>query len=237
MPSHHFPLSRSDIGAAVAGNRSVVRVPDFASATERAELRAACDEAEKEQRQNILTSTATCLRFEVIARKLSQNRVATALGGGATQALADLLVRRALKFVQQQLPTLAEAMQLSSACCETCGFEFSEGEPAINIYYGPGGSFMPHQDAQALTLLLPLSDVEEFGGGGTAFYAHDASLPSCRAMKTAPLRIIRPPAGSALMWGASLIHAGADVTSGRRIVFVASFTPRAASGRGSTDRA
>ena len=213
------------VSEAVAGNRSVLAVPNFAIAAEIAELRAACDFAEKESRQNALTSTATCLRFEVNERELSQDRVAAALGGAATQALADRLVRRALRFVQLQLPALAESLELSSACSETCGFMFSEGEPAINLYYGPSGNFMPHQDARALTLLLPLSEADEFGGGGTAFYAHDASLPSCRNMKTTPLRVIRPTAGTALMWGSSLIHAGAEVTSGRRLVFVASFTP------------
>ena len=34
--------------------------------------------------------------------------------------------------------------------------EFSPREPAINVY-GRGGEFAPHQDHQALTVLVPLS--------------------------------------------------------------------------------
>ena len=37
--------------------------------------------------------------------------------------------------------------------------------------------------------------------------------------------VLVPPAGTALLWGGTLVHAGAEVTEGRRLVFVASFTP------------
>ena len=43
--------------------------------------------------------------------------------------------------------------------------------------------------------------------------------------EVAPVAVLRPPAGTALLWGGTLLHAGAEVTEGRRLVFVASFTP------------
>jgi len=41
--------------------------------------------------------------------------------------------------------------------------EWSEGEPAINIYQG-GGYFGAHKDHLALTILIPLTSVEDFEG-------------------------------------------------------------------------
>ena len=43
--------------------------------------------------------------------------------------------------------------------------------------------------------------------------------------RASPAVILRPPEGSALFWTGDLVHAGAAVTTGQRLVFVASFTP------------
>ena len=144
--------------------------------------------------------------------------------GTATEQLAEALVRRAIAFVQSELPGLAEAVDLS-ACTAESRLTYSEGEPALNVYSAPGGDFQPHQDMKSLTLLLNLSSLgAEYEGGGTAFFAPDASLPAARRGTIAPIALLRPAAGTALLWGGSLLHAGAAVTTGRRLVFVASFT-------------
>ena len=48
--------------------------------------------------------------------------------------------------------------------------EWSEGEPAINVYTADG-FFGTHKDHLALTLLMPLTAPSEFSGGGTGFWA------------------------------------------------------------------
>ena len=143
----------------------------------------------------------------------------------ATRELSEILVRRAISYVQSQLPHLADALGLA-ACGPATRLTYSHGEPAINVYTGAGGAFFPHQDMQALTLLLPLSDAgEEFDGGGTAFWPPGASLPAAKKGTQPPVAVLRPPAGTALLWSGTLVHAGAELTRGRRLVFVASFTP------------
>ena len=79
---------------------------------------------------------------------------------------------------------------------------------------------------QSLTLLLALSTAgADFEGGGTAFFPPDTELAAARRGKATPISTLRPPAGTALLWSGTLVHAGAEVTVGRRLVFVASFTP------------
>ena len=213
-----------DIVDAITQNYSVIAVPDFASAAECEQLLAAGSAAEERGMQNPLTSDATRLRIEVVGRKM--NRGQTQSLDGATQSLVETLVRRSISFVQHQLPNLADALALSK-CTSATVLSYSQGEPAINIYYGPGGEFKPHQDMQALTLLLPLSTCgEDYEGGGTSFWHPDVQLPAARSGKTPPWTLLRPRAGTALLWGGTLVHAGAEVISGRRSVLVASFTPR-----------
>jgi hypothetical protein len=43
--------------------------------------------------------------------------------------------------------------------------EWSEGEPAINVYTADG-RFGAHKDHMALTVLIPLSSPADFTGGG-----------------------------------------------------------------------
>lgn len=217
------PSSSADVSAAVVADRVVVAVPNFATHDELQILRAAADHAEAHGLQNVLTSDATRLRCEVFGRQLSRGRSVAPCCGEAAQALVRALVQRSISFVQHHLPELAEALDLV-ACKEGTKLVYSEGEPAINIYRGPGGSFSPHQDAQSLTMTLALSDTGDFDGGGTSFYPA-AELPAARRGKVTPSSVLRPAAGTALLWSGTLIHAGAEVTAGRRLLLVASFTP------------
>mmetsp|Transcript_26261 Transcript_26261/g.77654 ORF Transcript_26261/g.77654 Transcript_26261/m.77654 type:complete len:348 (-) Transcript_26261:524-1567(-) len=102
--------------------------------------------------------------------------------------------------------------------------EWSEGEPAINVYEG-GGYFGAHKDHLALTVLIPLtSPAENFEGGGTGYWSgnRDAS----ENPEGDPDVVLKPPAGSALVFGGDVTHAGMPVESGFRSVFVCSFSTR-----------
>jgi 2OG-Fe(II) oxygenase superfamily len=110
---------------------------------------------------------------------------------------------------------------------------FSSREPAVNVYT-TGGEFLPHTDGQTLTLLIPLSTpVVDFEGGGTAFWSSSLS-PTTEAQPASahiqqdynePCLVLSPPAGTALLFGGSVRHAGRPVLAGTRVVLVASFSP------------
>ena len=61
-----------------------------------------------------------------------------------------------------------------------------------------------------------------FGHPGTGFWAQD----SLGHRVEAPAIVLRPPAGTALLFGGHVTHAGMPVTAGERAVFVASFSLR-----------
>ena len=101
-------------------------------------------------------------------------------------------------------------------------------------------------DHQSLTVLIPLTsgrapadgrheedeEVEErnevsFTGGGTAFWKQDARGPRVEGATI----VVRPPAGSAMLFGGKVNHAGVPVESGQRVVLVASFSRRTSGGR------
>lgn len=223
-PSTVMPRTADAVAAAVVANESVVVVDAFATPVEVEMLLKEGDRAERESLHNPLTSDSTRLRIEVYGREFPNQRSVPMLAA-PVRALTETLVRRAIAFVQAELPALAHSVGLASCRAET-KLRYSEGEPGINIYTGPGGSFQPHMDMQALTLLVPLSSAGlDYEGGGTAFYAPDAQLGDARRGKISPIALLRPEAGHAMLWNGTLLHAGAEVTSGRRLVFVASFTP------------
>ena len=129
-------------------------------------------------------------------------------------------------FDTQQLGPLL----VQSASCATNPDEdalvFSAREPAINVYSAPGGEFLPHKDGEALTVLLPLSSPgTDFQGGGTAFWAGGASSSSSSSNVGSSITL-KPMAGTALLFGGSVTHAGLPVTEGKRVVLVCSLSRR-----------
>lgn len=93
---------------------------------------------------------------------------------------------------------------------------------------GRGGEFYAHQDHQALTVLVPLSEPHSFEGGGTGFWAAapDAASREAADRHAPPTLVLKPPAGDALLFAGSVTHAGMPVRAGERIVLVASFSRR-----------
>lgn len=164
-------------------------------------------------------------------------RMAMWPGGEEGEALCEVLLLRSLAKLEQQAPLLNRV--LFGACPTSCSgnpqLSFATGEPAINCYT-QGGCFRPHTDKQSLTILLTLSEISEFEGGGTAFYSTtqgdqaDEAGGQCsltQLEETEPTLIFRLAAGSALCFGGQVVHSGVRVTSGQRIVFVASFSRQA----------
>ena len=221
--------NQPECGANIASGHSVLVVPNFACAAERDVLldsassvaaRQAAAQRDGETFEAGPQSAAGRLRLHVPQRL---DRPA--------QELTDRLVHRALAFVQTRLPAMGEAMlgrEVFQLCellpCELPSrFEFSPGEPAVNLYTA-GGLFKPHEDQMGLTVLVTLSTPGEFTGGGTAFWA-----PGCRPSRTygrkdVPSLVLAPPAGTALIFAGHLTHAAVEVKTGHRAMWVASFS-------------
>jgi hypothetical protein len=243
---HEAPLGRAALSStdaalaqAVCSSRSVLCVPAFCTPEEVSLLREAGVRAAELQMQNPLTSSESRLRIEVFGRSLGitpMNLYAPPLFdtlasdcrsnslGSEVQELATILVHRAIALVQSRNAALADGLHIRG-CTPDSPLSYSAGEPAINVYYA-GGDFRPHRDAQSFTLLLPLSSPSEYEGGGTAFYEPTATPAEAVRGMAAPIATLRPLAGTALLWGGELTHAAVAVTKGRRLVFVASATPR-----------
>ena len=127
-----------------------------------------------------------------------------------------LLESDSLTELLQHCPSLEFATPLDDA------LRFSAREPAINVYSAPGGEFLRHKDGETLTILLPLSSPEQdFEGGGTAFWATDNDGSDAPASI-----VLKPFAGTALLFGGNVTHAGVPVESGTRVVLVCSLSRR-----------
>lgn len=99
--------------------------------------------------------------------------------------------------------------------------QYSSREPAVNIYEAPHGHFAMHKDHHALSIVIPLSDPrQDFVGGGTAFWNQSNPVQGMDG----PSLVLRPPPGTAMIWGGRVSHKGLRITEGRRVVFVASFS-------------
>ena len=104
--------------------------------------------------------------------------------------------------------------------------EWSEGEPAMNLYEAPG-LFGAHKDHMALTVLVPLTAPSAFAGGGTGFWGPASSSASADGSNPGgDAVVITPAAGDALVFGGDVTHGGMLITAGRRSVLVASFSTR-----------
>ena len=128
-------------------------------------------------------------------------------------------------------PELAETCPSLRELYMAGELEWSEGEPAINVYTA-GGRFGAHKDHLALTVLVPLTAPDEFAGGGTGFWAADSGGPPLPGLEKSELAdggapadavVLKPPLGTALVFGGDLTHAGMDVRRGS-LVLVASFS-------------
>jgi hypothetical protein len=158
--------------------------------------------------------------------------------GASGVAACDAILLRALSMLDVITPLLTPALFPHDAsrspclsptsCVHNPRLVFSTSEPAINVYT-QGGGFRAHQDKQSLTVLVSLSSRgAEFQGGGTAFWSLQAAsdpVTGRGAFVSECTMALCPPAGSALVFGGTVTHAGQPVLDGKRCVFVASFSP------------
>ena len=147
--------------------------------------------------------------------------------------LCDHLVRRTLRLMEDQLPSLAMTLFGQAIELSDMDIRFSLNEPAVNVYQN-GGSFDQHEDGHMLTILVPLSEPDQFQGGGTAFWPtpanagpfslelHDQNLLHVRDT-IGEGQVFAPPRGTAMLFAGSVTHAGVHISSGERLVWVASF--------------
>lgn len=152
----------------------------------------------------------------------------------------EVLRHRLLALMEAELPEFARAVFGQATGLAELRPEYSPGEPAVNIYK-KGGEFAPHTDKQSVSLLVPLSDEGvAFEGGGTAFWPDGHHTRREDAADDEPYNendrsnwlphshMLRPPTGTAIIFGGDVTHAGLPVTSGTRHLFVMSFTLRPA---------
>ena len=218
-PSDEAPPTSA--GESLARGESVIVIPGVATALECDSLRAAgviAADAQRETRVLAGLKDATLVRVHPIPSEV--------------QSASDALLLRVLAFVDREFPairTLLFGADAATLCelFETGSLEYSCREPAINVYR-ESGEFNPHKDHQALTVLIPLSDpTTEFRGGCTGFWA-----PDSRGHRVEPPAVVlRPPRGSALVFGGHVIHAGMQVQEGVRVAYVASFSAQGRCGR------
>jgi hypothetical protein len=136
--------------------------------------------------------------------------------------LLRAILKRATSVMTEQIPSISEILFNGESVCQLLDTEqlkFSSREPAINIYT-PNGEFLAHKDAQAITVLIPLSSPEQFRGGGTSFWSQDSRGHRVED----PTIILKPPSGTAMLFGGCVTHAGISVEDGIRVVLVASFS-------------
>ena len=167
------PLSAA---TALARSDSVLLLPEMASAAECDAVVTACSEAlELGQRLVRLPSIAMAAEAELDVDTFDGDPPAGAkLSQMPAEAdrICSTILRRVLAFVDRELGAVAVSQFGTASLSELLAageLEFAAREPAVNVY-AEGGNFPPHEDHQALTVLVPLS---EHGGGGTGFWASD----------------------------------------------------------------
>ena len=215
----------------LARGESLILLPGVASEAQCLELLAAATAAADRERAATRAPLARRLADKMVRLSTAAAGPAAAAGvpeldieegtqaeplAGAPAELIDAVLLRVLARIDSDLPQLAPALfagvpSKMRAMHECGGLEFSPREPAINVY-GRGGEFAPHQDHQALTVLVPLSPPSAFEGGGTGFWSRGAD--ECAARRAPPALVLRPPAGTALLFAGSVTHAGLPVRAG-----------------------
>jgi len=228
-------------GKSVSRGEAIIMVPNLVSAAECEALESAGRTVVNEQYPS--SSAPGLVRLPLkTARNQRRAADAAARAGKACQPsltstedhrLAATILLRVLQFVDTELATLVRSEFHAPpilpqeaprpGLVELYGareLEYAPREPAVNIY-APGGTFAPHKDYQALTVLVTLSSPDCFRGGGTGFWSRADSADD---LTPTPSLVMRPPRGSVLLFGGGLMHSGLELETGSRAVFVASFS-------------
>ena len=250
----HESGTASSADEALAGSSSILLVDGVASLEECEALCEAASAAATRTaaaREGGPTHDADGMRLDGRRIRGPINELLTA----DSQGLCDSLLCRALARVDAMMPSLRPRLFGNNICLplttllHNANLVFSPGEPAVNIY-STGGGFDPHTDKQSLTILVALSAPRdesqpsshgEFEGGGTAFWSRHAGVAHATDEETRearassvvepthrgkPTLVVRPPPGTAVVFGGQLMHAAEPVSSGVRCMLVASFSAK-----------
>jgi len=155
------------------------------------------------------------------------SKAATAVLTVAADTIGETIFRRVLSFVDEQFPSIArDVFGAGKGAAATLvqmydedDLEYASYEPAVNVY-GAGGEFEPHKDYHGLTMLVALSTLDSFSGGGTGFWSREAS----EDVLEEPTLVLKPSRGSVMLFGGQVMHSGMAVEAGIRMVFVGSFS-------------
>jgi len=233
-------------GDKLARGSSILVLPQVASAAECADLLEHGMSAADKQQASLWSRSVSSLCEFTSNNPRSAGRVRVPIHSlsPSTSALFDNLLARVFSIIDDELPsvsalfaraysegtaglvgTTSESSAVSlSKLHRQDGLQFSTREPAINVYRSQG-EFHAHVDRQTLTVLIPLSPLNSYGGGGTGFWPSDSEGRPGQSV-TAPAVVMRPPQGSALLYGGRITHAGMPVETGCRVIFLASFSAR-----------
>ena len=242
-PNH--ALRTISLGERIHNGRCLLKLSNLASAEEVEFLRSSCIQAANKRKETLTplkddSSNENEVYLEqgseakVFVRLLTQ---ASAERENAPQdvlpepvsAMIDKILERALTFLDQEAcPSIKTT--LFGGTAETTSIaqlfrdnqlDYSIREPAINVYEAPHGYFAMHKDHHALSIVMPLSNPNaDFQGGGTAFWSQSHPV----AGMDGPSIVLKPPAGTALLWGGRVSHKGMRISDGTRVVLVASFS-------------
>ena len=214
----------SSIGERIKSGESVLQVAGLVSEDECQLLCKVCCQLD-EERSNTVLEKEGLLRLPTIAaaeRAAMRNTPCADPLPLEIDTMLQRILLRSAKVIDDKVPSIGTALfdgeQISSLMTDH-QLKYSSREPAINVY-SCGGEFRAHKDAQAITILIPLSSPNEFLGGGTSFWSQDSRGHRVEE----PSICLKPPAGTAMLFGGCVTHAGVPVENGKRVVFVASFT-------------
>jgi hypothetical protein len=187
-------------------NDSVLQIPDLATPAECSHLIAAADSWCRDHPHEVGLKAPSLTRVECHPDGVNLD--------GRSHAISMAIIVRALRSIEVMRPELAEYLFGQRVGLADMWITYSGAEPTINVYTA-GGACSKHTDEHMLTVLLPLScpDVD-FLGGGTGFWAEGAASMGI---------VLRPSAGTAMLWRGHVPHAGLQVVSGRRHAYVVSF--------------
>ena len=137
----------------------------------------------------------------------------------AKQISENLILERVLPTLEREQPNVLQSLHLNAFRRMDSTLEWASDEPTVNRYVC-GGEFESHEDGYALTCIVLLSD--QFEGGGTTFFPTGTTGTPQQVLIEEGV-LIQPSVGSALLFNGDITHAGNQVKSGTRHVYVASF--------------
>lgn len=216
------------LGERIRNGNVVLEIPEMATTEECERIRTYChnriqtesDEKEINIQDSIdpqgLIRISTIAAFKRAERDGMVARCALPLSA-EMDSICQKLLLRTLKWIDVEIPSIPATLFNTTSLAylyENDQLIYTKREPAVNVYT-QGGEFTAHKDAQALTVLIPLScSRRHYLGGGTSFVVASNNVT-----------ISKPPPGHVLLFGGNVIHSGVAVQEGIRVVLVASFSP------------